>query len=57
MIEPRLHPAKIALGLRVLWEVGLVELRPLEQDISITLTKKEEKADLTQSVSWQKYHG
>jgi single-stranded-DNA-specific exonuclease len=57
MIEPRLHPAKIALGLRVLWEVGLVELHPLDHDMSIMLTKKEEKADLTQSASWQKYHG
>jgi single-stranded-DNA-specific exonuclease len=57
LIEPRLHPAKIALGLRVLWEVDLVDLQPAEQDISIMLTKKEEKADLTRSAAWQKHHG
>jgi single-stranded-DNA-specific exonuclease len=57
MIEPRLHPAKIALGLRVLWEVGLADLQPVDKDIRIMLIKKEEKADLTQSASWRKYHG
>lgn len=56
-IEHRLPAARIALGLRVLWELGLAEVRfAEEEDIYIMLTNKGIKADLMQSAAWRKYH-
>ena len=56
-IEPRLHPAKIALGLRVLRELSLAEISYEDEDIRIMLTHRDGKADLTQSAAWRRYHG
>lgn len=56
-IEHRLPAARIALGLRVLWELKLAEVRfAEEEDIYIMLTNKGIKADLMQSAAWRKYH-
>ena len=56
-IEHRLPAARIALGLRVLWELELAEVRfAEEEDIYIMLTNKGIKADLMQSAAWRKYH-
>ena len=56
-IEHRLPAARIALGLRVLWELKLAEVRfAEEEDIYIMLTNKGIKADLMQSAAWRKHH-
>lgn len=55
-LEPKLHPAKISLGLRVLQELGLAQIRFAEDDIYIMLTNNGMKADLMQSPSWRKHH-
>lgn len=55
-LEPRLHSAKISLGLRVLQELGLCQLRFAEDDIYILLINNGMKADLMQSPSWRKHH-
>lgn len=55
-LEPRLFPAKIALGLRVLQELSLAEVRFADNDIYIMLTNKGIKADLMQSAAWRKHH-
>lgn len=54
-IEPRLHPAKIALGLRIFSEVSLAEteLSLDSADLSIRLLDHSGKADLTQSPAWR----
>ncbi len=56
-IEPRFPATRIALGLRVLQELDLAELRFAdEEDIYIMLTNKGIKADLMQSAAWRKHH-
>lgn len=59
-IEHRLPAARIALGLRVLWELDLAEIRFAEEenveDIYVMSTNKGIKADLMQSVAWRKHH-
>ncbi len=55
-LDTRLHPAKVSLGLRVLQELGLCQLRFAENDIYIMLTNSGIKADLMQSPSWRKHH-
>ncbi len=55
-IEPRLHPAKIALGLRVFHELNLAAVTPAAEKITITLRVREQKADLMQSSAWRKHH-
>ena len=56
-IEHRLPAARIALGLRVLWELGLAEVRfAEEEDIYIMLTNKGIKADLMHSAAWRRHH-
>ncbi len=55
-LEPRLAPAKIALGLRVLQELALAEIRFAGGDIYIMLTNRGIKADLMQSAAWRKHH-
>ena len=57
-LEPRLGPAKIALGLRVLSEVSLAELE-LELDgpgMSVTLPAHTGKAELMASPAWRAHH-
>lgn len=59
-IEHRLPAARIALGLRVLWELDLAEIRFAEEgnveDIYVMSTNKGIKADLMQSAAWRKHH-
>lgn len=59
-IEHRLPAARIALGLRVLWELDLAEIRFAEEenveDIYVMSTDKGIKADLMQSAAWRKHH-
>ncbi|MCD7768891.1 MAG: single-stranded-DNA-specific exonuclease RecJ [Oscillospiraceae bacterium] len=55
-IEPGLDPVQIALGLRVLSELGLAAVRTDGQSVDITLIVREGKADLMQSVTWRRYH-
>ena len=55
-LEPSLHPAKVALGLRVLSEVSLASLQDADDELTITLTLREGKADLMQSSAWRRYH-
>ena len=55
-IDPRLHPAKIALGLRVLGELKLADINPEHRELTITLPTRGEKADLMQSAAWRKHH-
>ena len=55
-IEPRLSAGKIALGLRVLTELNLAQVRFADHDIYIMLTNKGIKADLMQSAAWRKHH-
>ena len=55
-LDPRLHSAKISLGLRVLQELALCQIRYVENDIYIMITNNGMKADLMQSPSWRKHH-
>ncbi|MCD7749988.1 MAG: single-stranded-DNA-specific exonuclease RecJ [Oscillospiraceae bacterium] len=55
-IEPGLNPVQIALGLRVLSELGLAAVQTDGQEIDVTLITREGKADLMQSVTWRRYH-
>ena len=57
-LEPRLHPAKIAMGLRIFHELSLASVTPSEErgEVRILLTKSNEKTDLMLSPSWRKYH-
>ncbi|MCD7844675.1 MAG: hypothetical protein LUG57_02235, partial [Oscillospiraceae bacterium] len=55
-IEPELDPVQIALGLRVLSELGLAAVRTDGQEVDVTLIAREGKADLMQSVTWRKFH-
>ena len=52
-IESRLHPAQIALGLRVLSELDLASVRLDGQDIEIMLIAWEDKTDLERSPTWR----
>ena len=57
-IEPRLNPAKIALGLRIFSEVSLAEteLTPDSSDISVRLPDHSGKADLMDSPAWRAHN-
>ena len=55
-LDPRLHTAKISLGLRVLQELDLCQIRYAENDIYIMITNNGMKADLMQSPSWRTHH-
>ncbi len=50
---PHLHPAKIALGLRVLAEVRLADILPDGDELTIELKTREDKADLMKSAAWR----
>ena len=52
-MEPRLHPAQIALGLRVLSELGLAAVRPDGENVEILLIAWDEKTDLNNSPTWR----
>ncbi len=52
-LEPRLHPAQIALGLRVLSELDLASVRPDGQDVDVMLIAWSEKTDLNDSPTWR----
>ena len=54
-LEPRLHPAKIALGLRVFRELDLASVVFVEERIEIMLTNSADKAQLDDSPSWRRY--
>ncbi len=54
-LEPRLHPAKIALGLRIFNEVSLAQLRFDNDQIRLELTAADGKADLENSPAWRRY--
>ena len=56
-IEPRLSPAKIALGLRVLKELSLARLSFDGNQLDITLVAPHGKADLMESAAWRLHHG
>lgn len=55
-IEPGLNPMQIALGLRVLSELGLALVQTDGQEVDVTLIAREGKADLMRSVTWRRYH-
>ena len=52
-LEPRLHPAQIALGLRVLSELNLASVGTDGQDAEIMLIAWDEKTDLNNSATWR----
>ncbi len=52
-LEPRLHPAQIALGLRVLSELDLASVRPDGPDVDVMLIAWDEKTDLNNSPTWR----
>ncbi len=52
-LDPRLHPAQIALGLRVLRELKLVQVDPDGQDVDIMLIAWEAKTQLDRSPTWR----
>jgi len=54
-LENRLHPAKIALGLRVFSELELARVELREERIEIRLTKSADKANLDDSPAWRRY--
>ncbi len=54
---PDLRPEQIALGLRVLMEVELADVRFAGQDIDITLIARKGKADLDRSPAWIRQQG
>ena len=56
-IDAGLHPAQIALGLRVLKELHLANVRLDGQDIDIMLIAWDEKTDLNRSETWRKQQG
>ena len=56
-IEPRLRPAQIALGLRVLSELDLAGVQLDGQDIHIMLIAWEVKTDLNRSRTWVEMQG
>ena len=55
--DPRLHPAQIALGLQVLKELTLANVRLDGQDIDIMLIAWDVKTDLDRSPTWKKQQG
>ena len=55
MLGNRLHPAKIALGLRVFSELELARVELREERIEIRLTKSADKANLVDSPAWRRY--
>ena len=52
-LDPRLHPAQIALGLRVLRELKLAQVDPDGQDVDIMLIAWEAKTQLDRSPTWR----
>ena len=54
-LEPKLQPGQIALGLRVLSEVGLANLELSETSVSVSLTDLG-RVELRDSAAWQKHH-
>ena len=55
-LHERLHPAQIALGLRVLEELKLAQVYPDGEDVEIMLIAWEVKTDLDRSPTWRKIH-
>ena len=52
-VEPRLRPAQIALGLRVLKELGLADARLDGREIAIALNDWDTKTELDRSPTWR----
>ncbi len=52
-VDARLQPEQIALGLRVLTELGLATVQLEERDVRIMLVAWEEKTDLDRSPTWR----
>ncbi len=55
-IAPMLNPVQIALGLRILSELGLANVDTAGQQLHVTVITREGKADLMQSVTWRRFH-
>ena len=55
-LTPKLPPARIAMSLRFLQEVGSVSLSLTGSRLTVMLVVRQERPDLSQSVSWRKYH-
>ena len=53
---PQVPQARIAMALRILSEIDLISLRLSGNQLSIMMVVRQDKADLSQSVSWRRYH-
>ena len=56
-LDGRLHPAQIALGLRVLQELGLANISRHGEDVQIMLVAWQDKTDLDLSPTWRRQNG
>ena len=56
-LDGRLHPAQIALGLRVLQELGLANISRHGEDVQIMLVAWQDKTDLDLSPTWRQQNG
>lgn len=54
-IDPQLHPAKIALGLRIFSEVRLADIALNGEEVSVELKNRKDKADLMKSAAWRSH--
>ena len=56
-LDERLHPAQIALGLRVLQELGLAQIALRDREAQILLVAWEDKTQLDNSPTWRRLNG
>ena len=56
-LDPRLEPAQIALGLRVLSELGLANVSLRDGQVQILLVAWQSKTDLDRSPTWRRQNG
>ena len=55
-LTPELHPGQIVLGLRVLSELSLAELKEDDAGVVISLPERVHHVELYESASWKRHH-